>query len=91
MALVVGTYLFASHDMLLTHPDVRAVLVAGAGFLLDSYNIFAINLVTTLLGLAYYSDQGGTGHLPSNISQALKASTSAGIVIGMILFGWLAE
>lgn len=66
-------------------------MVAGAGFLLDSYNIFAINLITTLLGLVYYSDEGGNGHLPTTISQALKASTSAGIVVGMVLFGWLAE
>ncbi len=72
--------------------DVRAVLVAGAGFLLDSYSIFAINFVAPLVGLAYYSEEGdGSGNLPATISQALKASTSAGIVIGMILFGWLAE
>ncbi|OAR02129.1 hypothetical protein LLEC1_04902 [Akanthomyces lecanii] len=71
---------------------VRAVLVAGAGFLLDSYSIFAINFVAPLVGLAYYSEDGdGSGDLPTTVSQALKASTSAGIVIGMILFGWLAD
>ncbi|OAA58325.1 phosphate:H+ symporter [Cordyceps fumosorosea ARSEF 2679] len=72
---------------------VRAVLVAGAGFLLDSYSIFAINFVAPLIGLAYYSqdDGDGSGDLPESISQALKASTSAGIVVGMILFGLLAD
>ncbi|KAM3529429.1 hypothetical protein NHJ13051_001909 [Beauveria bassiana] len=71
---------------------VRAVFVAGAGFLLDSYSIFAINFVAPLVGLAYYSQEGnGSGHLPATISEALKASTSAGTVIGMILFGWLAD
>ncbi|EGX88172.1 phosphate:H+ symporter [Cordyceps militaris CM01] len=71
---------------------VRAVLVAGAGFLLDSYSIFAINFVIPLVGLAYYSEEGdGSGDMPETISQSLKASTSAGIVIGMILFGWLAD
>lgn len=34
---------------------------------------------------------GDSGILPDTTIQALKASTSAGIVIGMILFGWLAE
>lgn len=34
---------------------------------------------------------GNNGVLPDTTSQALKASTSAGIVVGMILFGWLAE
>ncbi|KAJ3477263.1 hypothetical protein NLG97_g8885 [Lecanicillium saksenae] len=71
---------------------VRAVLVAGAGFLLDSYSIFAINFVAPLVGLAYYSDDDdGSGDLPATVSQALKGATSAGIVIGMILFGWLAD
>ncbi|POR39609.1 Repressible high-affinity phosphate permease [Tolypocladium paradoxum] len=77
---------------------VRAVLVAGVGFLLDSYDIFAINLVTTLLGMVFWSGDGNQdgyggngGVLPDTTNQALKASTSAGIVIGMIVFGWLAD
>lgn len=84
----------------LTDPtlDVRAVLVAGAGFFLDSYDIFAINLITTLLGVVFYSSEsslngygGNDGILPDPVNQALKASTSGGIVLGMIIFGWLAE
>lgn len=77
---------------------VRAVLVAGVGFFLDSYDIFAINLITTLLGLVFWTGDesqdgfgGNKGHLPSPVSQALKASTSAGIVLGMIVFGWMAD
>ncbi|KAI0447120.1 major facilitator superfamily domain-containing protein [Xylaria telfairii] len=79
---------------------VRAVLVAGIGFFLDSYDIFAINLVTTLLGVVFWqgapSDAingygGNYGVLPTSVSQALKASTSAGIVIGQVVFGWLAD
>lgn len=34
---------------------------------------------------------GNKGAMPDATSQALKASTSAGIVAGMIVFGWLAE
>ncbi|GAW24760.1 hypothetical protein ANO14919_143530 [Xylariales sp. No.14919] len=79
---------------------VRAVLVAGIGFFLDSYDIFAINLVTTLLGVVFWSGApsdaihgygGGNGVLPTSVSQALKTSTSAGIVIGQVVFGWLAD
>lgn len=79
---------------------VRAVLVAGIGFFLDSYDIFAINLVTTLLGVVFWqgdpSDKtngygGNNGVLPVPVSQALKTSTSAGIVIGQVVFGWLAD
>ena len=78
--------------------DVRAVLVAGVGFFLDSYDIFAINLITTLLGVVFWGDKdprnsfgGNNGVLPDPVNQAFKASTSAGIVIGMVVFGWLAE
>ncbi|KAI5459755.1 major facilitator superfamily domain-containing protein [Mariannaea sp. PMI_226] len=77
---------------------VRAVLVAGVGFFLDSYDIFAINLVVTLLGVVFWGDDdsrngfgGNNGVLPDPVNQAIKASTSAGIVIGMILFGRLAD
>ncbi|KAF4979738.1 hypothetical protein FZEAL_4095 [Fusarium zealandicum] len=77
---------------------VRAVLVAGVGFFLDSYDIFAINLVTALLGVVFWGDSnprngfgGNGGYLPDPVNQAFKASTSAGIVVGMVVFGWLAD
>ncbi|CAJ2513639.1 Uu.00g017580.m01.CDS01 [Anthostomella pinea] len=79
---------------------VRAVLVAGIGFFLDSYDIFAINLVTALLGVVFWHGSpedasngygGNHGLLPTPVSQTLKASTSAGIIIGQILFGWMAD
>ncbi|KAK6853275.1 hypothetical protein PG995_010087 [Apiospora arundinis] len=79
---------------------VRAVLVAGIGFFLDSYDIFAINMITTLLGVVFWHGPpekavngygGNYGTLPVPVSQTLKASTSAGIVVGQILFGWLAD
>jgi MFS family permease len=80
--------------------DVRAVAVAGVGFFLDSYDIFAINLITTFLGLTFWSGGpedaingfgGNYGTLPTPVNTALKASTSAGIVVGQVLFGWLAD
>ncbi|KAK5991350.1 Repressible high-affinity phosphate permease [Cladobotryum mycophilum] len=77
---------------------VRAVMVAGAGFLLDSYDIFAINVMTCLLGLVFWSGKhsrdgygGNNGIMPGSVNQALKASTSAGIVLGMIIFGRAAD
>lgn len=79
---------------------VRAVLVAGVGFFLDSYDIFSINLITVFLGLSFWQGSpensrngygGNYGVLPGPVSQALKASTSAGVLIGQVLFGWLAD
>ncbi|TDZ44802.1 Repressible high-affinity phosphate permease [Colletotrichum trifolii] len=79
---------------------VRAILVAGVGFFLDSYDIFAINLIITLLGVVFWQGPpeqtehgygGNHGELPGPVNSALKASTSAGIVIGQVVFGWLAD
>ncbi|KAI0158868.1 H+ symporter [Pestalotiopsis sp. NC0098] len=79
---------------------VRAIAVAGIGFFLDSYDIFAINLITTLLGVVFWQGSpedakngygGNYGSLPTPVSTTLKASTSAGIVVGQLLFGWLAD
>lgn len=79
---------------------IRAILVAGVGFFLDSYDIFAINVITIFLGLAFwqgppeearYGFGGNNGRLPMPVSQALKASASAGIILGQIVFGWLAD
>ncbi|KAI1877482.1 hypothetical protein JX265_003490 [Neoarthrinium moseri] len=79
---------------------LRAIAVAGIGFFLDSYDIFAINLITTLLGVVFWQGPpetakngygGNYGTLPTPVSTTLKASTSAGIVVGQLLFGWLAD
>lgn len=79
---------------------VRAILVAGVGFFIDSYDIFAVNVITIFLGLAFwqgppedarYGFGGNDGVLPTPVSQALKASVSAGIVLGQLVFGFLAD
>ncbi|KAI9747526.1 MAG: acid phosphatase pho5 [Chaenotheca gracillima] len=68
---------------------VRAVVVAGIGFFTDAYDIFAINLVTAMLGVVYW--QGNKGVIPSNNDTAIKVATSGGTVIGQIGFGYLAD
>ncbi|KAH6660406.1 major facilitator superfamily domain-containing protein [Truncatella angustata] len=67
---------------------VRAVVVAGVGFFTDSYDIFAVSLLTTMLGIVYYPS---TGSLPTQSDSAIKLATSAGTVIGQLLFGHLAD
>ncbi|KAF3009359.1 Inorganic phosphate transporter pho84 [Neopestalotiopsis sp. 37M] len=67
---------------------VRAVIVAGIGFFTDSYDIFAVSLLTTMLGIVYYPE---AGKLSTSSDSAIKLSTSAGTVIGQLLFGWLAD
>jgi MFS transporter, PHS family, inorganic phosphate transporter len=68
---------------------VRAIIVAGIGFFTDAYDIFAIGIVTTMLGVVYW--QGNKGTIPAPNDTAIKAATSGGTVIGQLGFGWLAD
>ncbi|GAB5590016.1 hypothetical protein Unana1_04916 [Umbelopsis nana] len=67
---------------------IRACIVSGVGFYTDSYDIFAIGLVSAMFGWIYYAPSHKT---PYNVDTALKVSASAGTVVGQLLFGWLAD
>lgn len=72
---------------------VRAIIVAGIGFFTDAYDIFAIGLVTAMLGVVYWHELPGktAGKIPANADTAIKISTSAGTVVGQLGFGYLAD
>lgn len=65
---------------------VRAIMVAGVGFLTDSYDIFAINLGISMMAYVFWA-----GSMPSSTTTLLKVSTSVGTVIGQVSFGTLAD
>jgi PHS family inorganic phosphate transporter-like MFS transporter len=71
---------------------VRAIVVAGIGFFTDAYDIFAINLVTSMLGVVYWHGaKSKPGTIPSSSDTAIKVATSGGTVIGQLGFGALAD
>ncbi|KAH8819766.1 putative inorganic phosphate transporter PHO84 [Xylogone sp. PMI_703] len=70
---------------------VRACVVAGVGFFTDSYDIFAINLVTSMLGVVFFQNPKSKGTIPSSSDTAIKVATSGGTVIGQVGFGYLAD
>ena len=74
---------------------VRAILVAGIGFFTDAYDIFAIGIVTAMLGVVYWQDaslaNSVRGVIPPSSDTAIKVATSGGTVIGQLGFGWLAD
>ena len=71
---------------------VRAIVVAGIGFFTDAYDIFAINLVTSMLGVVYWHNaKTGAGTIPSSSDTAIKVATSGGTVIGQVAFGAAAD
>ncbi|KAI9000662.1 inorganic phosphate transporter [Trametes punicea] len=77
---------------------VKVAFVSGAGFFTDAYDIFAINIVSVMLGYLY-----GTGASDSDFSSlpsqqlsvgqqvAIKIATPAGVLCGQLLFGWLGD
>lgn len=70
---------------------IRACLVAGTGFFTDAYDLFAINIVSSMLAWVYWNDPVNKHTTPANIDLGLKASAAAGTFIGQLLFGWLAD
>src|SRR5215471_2546685 len=68
---------------------VRAIVVAGVGFFTDAYDLFAINLVSSMLGVVFF--QSNKGKIPSSSDTAIKVATSGGTVLGQVGFGWLAD
>jgi PHS family inorganic phosphate transporter-like MFS transporter len=71
---------------------VRTILIAGIGFFTDAYDLFAINLITAMLGIVYWHDSTTKpGAMPSKADTGLKMATSAGTVVGQVGFGVLAD
>ena len=71
---------------------IRAIVVAGIGFFTDAYDIFAINLITAMLGVVYWQTANSKpGQLPNNSDIAIKVATSGGTVLGQVFFGILAD
>ncbi|KAI8091153.1 phosphate:H+ symporter [Gilbertella persicaria] len=68
---------------------VRACIVSGIGFFTDAYDIFAINLVSIMIGYVYWPNEGNK--TPHDVDTAIKVSCSVGTVVGQLLFGYLAD
>ena len=66
--------------------QIRTILVAGVGFMTDSYDIFAINIGISMLSYVFWA-----GSMPSSTTTLLKVSTSVGTVIGQVGFGCAAD
>ncbi|KAJ3343787.1 phosphate transporter [Gonapodya sp. JEL0774] len=68
---------------------VRAILVAGTGFLTDSYDNFIIGLIVPCIAYVYYP--GSKGALSSVEDGFIKAASSYGNLCGQFFFGILGD
>ncbi|CAK9435494.1 uncharacterized protein LODBEIA_P02210 [Lodderomyces beijingensis] len=66
--------------------QVKMIMIAGVGFMTDSYDIFAINLSINMLQYVYWK-----GTIPSSTTTLIKVATSVGTVVGQVGFGSIAD
>lgn len=73
--------------------QIWVVIVAGIGFLTDSFGLFALNVVTPMLGYVYWPDHrpDGVPSVPTSIKTAMMCSTLAGTMVGQVGFGFAAD
>jgi PHS family inorganic phosphate transporter-like MFS transporter len=65
----------------------KVCIVAGVGFFTDAYDIFAINIASTMLGYVYGAGQ----KLNPSQDLGVKVAQPVGTFVGQLLFGWLAD
>ncbi|KAF8512253.1 phosphate permease [Gautieria morchelliformis] len=73
---------------------VKVCFVAGVGFFTDAYDLFAINIASTMLGNIYgpVTRSARTGaSLAKNQDLGVKVASPVGTLCGQLLFGWLAD
>ncbi|KND01260.1 phosphate:H+ symporter [Spizellomyces punctatus DAOM BR117] len=77
---------------------IRSILVAGAGFFGDAYDIFVIGLALPMIYRVYYPPADGNklkgssfGADHPHIDALLKASTNWGNLVGQLSFGYLGD
>ncbi|KAH6670768.1 major facilitator superfamily domain-containing protein [Halenospora varia] len=70
---------------------VRTCVLAGVGFFTDSYDIFSVRLLTTMLGIVYWPHSKGI--MPTNSDTTIKVATFGGTVLELIviIFATLAQ
>ncbi|KAL6935677.1 related to Inorganic phosphate transporter PHO84 [Hanseniaspora guilliermondii] len=68
--------------------SIYLILVAGVGFLNDSYDIFTISIALTMMTPIYFS---GANTLSYGIETWVKTATSVGAVLGQVGFGIMSD
>ncbi|KAK0542984.1 hypothetical protein OC846_006332 [Tilletia horrida] len=68
--------------------EVKLLLIAGVGYMLDAYDLFVINLIALLVQQVYFSGRTIDWGLSGGV---FKASANIGNVLGQVLFGMLGD
>ncbi|KAF9360763.1 Inorganic phosphate transporter pho84 [Mortierella sp. AD094] len=68
---------------------IRTLITSGTGFFTDAYDVFVINLISPMLGILYYPNNGG--RIPAGTEGVLKGMCSVGTLVGQLVFGYLGD
>jgi len=69
----------------LTWGEVKLLVIAGVGFLMDAYDLFVVNIIYTITLLVYYN---GAKNFDWGLDGGVfKASANLGNVLGQVMFG----
>ncbi|KAJ2771082.1 hypothetical protein IWQ57_002371, partial [Coemansia nantahalensis] len=72
---------------------IKKLTVCGVAFLNDAYDMFAINIVSMILGFVYFSDATGTARntVPKKWDTLIKIAAQIGCLIGQVVLGRLGD
>ncbi|EPY49816.1 inorganic phosphate transporter [Schizosaccharomyces cryophilus OY26] len=76
---------------LVNKQEAKLLIIAGTGFLLDSYDLFIINLVSPVISYLYWGGLEGHEDYPSGIRGLVNAATNIGNIMGQLIFGFLGD
>jgi MFS transporter, PHS family, inorganic phosphate transporter len=68
--------------------EVKLIGIAGAGFFMDAYDLFVINMVVPILQIVYFNGNDIPWGLKGGV---LKAAANIGNVFGQVIFGFLGD
>ncbi|KAL8789818.1 MAG: hypothetical protein Q9195_006652 [Heterodermia aff. obscurata] len=76
----------------MTKSDAQLYAVTGAGFFLDSYDLFIVNLVTPIWTYEYWGGlQDRSPHYPPLLRGLVNAAANLGNIVGQLSFGYLGD
>ncbi|PWN47997.1 MFS general substrate transporter [Violaceomyces palustris] len=70
--------------------EMKLLLIAGVGFLMDAWDLFIINLIYSIILVAYYPK--GTKNIDWGLEGGvLKAAANIGNIVGQVFFGFCGD
>lgn len=82
-----------------TWADFKLYIICGVGFMLDSYDLFIVNLASPIWAYEFFTDGAALANsttvpppaIPFLVRGSVNAAANIGNVVGQIMFGFLGD